>query len=139
MTRSLIFSTALVCVLSILIFSTFDSNAIEIDSQPSSPDSIQEVLEKQLNIVASRLITPNGDGVNDYWHIQGIAEYPDNRVVLYNRWGDMVFTIKNYDNETNRWIGVDEKNNMVPGGTYYYILEVTKERKIINGWVYLVN
>jgi gliding motility-associated-like protein len=104
----------------------------------SSPDSLNSAMEKQLNIIVSRLLSPNGDGVNDYWHIQGIDKYPDNKVVIFNRWGDKVEVIKNYDNQSNRWEGKDEKGHMVPDGTYYYMLELSKERKTLNGWVYLV-
>lgn len=103
-----------------------------------SPDSLNAAIEKQLNIIVSRLISPNGDGVNDYWHIQGIDKYPENKVVIFNRWGDMISVIKNYNNASNRWEGKNKKKKIVPEGTYYYILEITKEGKTLNGWVYLV-
>src|SRR5690606_10931273 len=38
--------------------------------------------------------SPNGDGINDFWKIEGIGDYPDNKVSIYNRWGDMVFQIE---------------------------------------------
>jgi len=103
-----------------------------------SPDSLNSAMEKQLNIIVSRLLSPNGDGVNDYWHIQGIDKYPENKVVVYNRWGDKITVISNYDNSSRRWEGKNDKGIIVPDGTYYYMLEITKERKTLNGWVYLV-
>ena len=124
-----------------LLLSSISVRAEDFIENPlnfSSPDSLNAAMEKQLNIIVSRLLSPNGDGVNDYWHIQGIDKYPDNKVVIFNRWGDKVEVIKNYDNQSNRWEGKDEKGHMVPDGTYYYMLELSKERKTLNGWVYLV-
>jgi len=124
-----------------LLLSSISVRAEDFIENPlnlSSPDSLNAAMEKQLNIIVSRLLSPNGDGVNDYWHIQGIDTYPDNKVVIFNRWGDKVEVIKNYDNQSNRWEGKDEKGHMVPDGTYYYMLELSKERKTLNGWVYLV-
>ncbi|MDD2324352.1 MAG: gliding motility-associated C-terminal domain-containing protein [Bacteroidales bacterium] len=104
----------------------------------STPDSSIVNSEQDHNLVISRLLSPNGDGVNDYWHIQGIDRFPENRVLIYNRWGDKVNVIKNYNNQSNRWDGKDEHNQLVPDGTYYYMLELTKERKSLNGWIYII-
>ena len=51
-------------------------------------------------------ITPNNDGVNDTWNIQGIEGFPDNHVVIYNRWGDVVFDEMGYDNDLVIWDGM---------------------------------
>ena len=49
--------------------------------------------------------SPDGDGNNDFWTINGIEEYPNNTVMIFNRWGDMVFKIDNYDNNSNVFYG----------------------------------
>ena len=64
--------------------------------------------------------SPNGDGMNDVFIIQGIEKYTDNQVTLYNRWGNEVFNVKGYTND-NAWNG--KWNNVnVPDGTYFYII-----------------
>ena len=108
------------------------------DDASAARDSMNTVIEQQLKLSVSRLLSPNGDGVNDFWRITGIDKYPDNRVIIYNRWGDKVRVISHYDNGSNRWDGNDENNQPVPDGTYYYILEIRKEHKTLNGWVYLI-
>ncbi len=42
-------------------------------------------------IIVHNVITPNGDGVNDTWVIEGIENYPTNSVQVYDKWGDMVY------------------------------------------------
>jgi gliding motility-associated-like protein len=82
------------------------------------------------------LITPNGDGKNDYWHISAINEYPDNNVMIFNRWGDKIIEIGGYNNSTRRWEGKNSKNEPVPDGVYYYILEI-KDWETFTGWIYV--
>ncbi len=64
--------------------------------------------------------SPNGDGTNDTFVIQNLDQYPDNRLVIYNRWGEMVFQAQNYQND---WDG-SWNGKKVPDGTYFYLLEV---------------
>jgi gliding motility-associated-like protein len=67
------------------------------------------------------VITPNGDGANDVLVIEGILAYPGNELQIFNKWGDVVFTQKGYN---NNWTGDDKKNSPLPGGTYYYVLKL---------------
>jgi len=65
--------------------------------------------------------SPNDDGVNETFVIKGITEYPNNRLIIFNRWGNTVLDQKNYDNS---WTGYwDDKNTYLPSGTYFYIFE----------------
>ncbi len=66
------------------------------------------------------VITPNGDGYNDVWHIGALDRYPDNEVRIINRWGSEVFYQKNYQ---QNWAGT-YKNDPSPGGSYYYIIKI---------------
>ncbi len=66
------------------------------------------------------VITPNGDGYNDYWHIRDLERYTDNSVQIINRWGDEVFYEKPY---SQSWVG-RYKGEPLPEGTYYYIIYV---------------
>ncbi|MFS4481723.1 gliding motility-associated C-terminal domain-containing protein, partial [Hyunsoonleella sp. 2307UL5-6] len=73
--------------------------------------------------------SPDGDGVNEYWEIDTIENYPDNTVTIYNRWGDIVFTIKGYNNSTNVFRGeANKKTKMgagtLPSGTYFFDIQI---------------
>jgi gliding motility-associated-like protein len=81
-------------------------------------------------------ISPNYDGLNDVWKIKGIEKYPDNTVIIFNRWGDKLREFANYNNSTRVWDGRNEKGELVPDGTYYYILDV-KHVGSLKGWIYI--
>lgn len=81
-------------------------------------------------------ITPNGDGANDVWWIDGIAAFPDNNVDIFNRWGSLVWAGKNYDNKKVFWYGQNAKGEPLPAGTYYYVVTL-KAKKPHSGWVEL--
>ena len=85
-------------------------------------------------------ITPNGDGINDGLVFDILLEdptkYPDNEIVIFNRWGDIVFQQGPYE---NAWMGTDNSGNELPAGTYYYILRLdVAESEIIRGDVTIV-
>ena len=82
--------------------------------------------------------TPNNDGVNDIWVIEGIEKFPNNEVQIYNRWGDKIREYTNYDNKNTYWDGSYLNNNPVPDGTYYFIVSL-KNVKIFTGWVHIRN
>jgi len=64
--------------------------------------------------------TPNGDGKNDLFVIHGIDAYPDNKLVVFNRWGNEVFSAYRYN---NTWNGSSEGNTL-PDGTYFVVLTI---------------
>ncbi len=74
-------------------------------------------------------ITPNEDGVNDRFvfdilEVNPPDRFPDNELIVFNRWGDLVFQQKNYDNS---WNGVNQRGEPLPTGTYYFILRLDLE------------
>jgi gliding motility-associated-like protein len=79
-------------------------------------------------------ITPNGDGKNDFWYIDGIDGLT-NDVSIFNRWGSKVWSAHNYDNKTVYWKGLDASGTPLPDGTYYYIITTTGVPA--KGWVEL--
>ncbi len=78
--------------------------------------------------------TPNGDGKNDRWEIKNIDLFPDNELIILNRWGAEVFNIKNYNN-SKAWDG-----SGLSSGTYYYLLKVNVngEPKVYKGFIALL-
>ncbi|PHN07991.1 T9SS type B sorting domain-containing protein [Flavilitoribacter nigricans] len=81
-------------------------------------------------------ITPNGDGLNEFFVFDIIRNTPpeaspDNELTIFNRWGDVVFYQENYDNS---WTGLNNQGNPLPEATYYYILRLNiGEGVIIRG------
>ncbi|MFT4761349.1 MAG: gliding motility-associated-like protein/CSLREA domain-containing protein [Paraglaciecola sp.] len=63
--------------------------------------------------------SPNDDGKNDTWVIPGIEQFPSSHLRVVNRWGDILFEIRRYQND---WAGVTNKGDELPSGTYYYLL-----------------
>ncbi|WP_212895946.1 T9SS type B sorting domain-containing protein, partial [Capnocytophaga canis] len=97
-------------------------------------------------VIPYNAISVNGDGLNDYFHIQGIERYPNNTVRIYNRWGVKVFETKGYDNVNRVFRAISngrvtiEAAEKLPQGTYYYIIEYTdnNNKKHTKGsWLYI--
>ena len=83
--------------------------------------------------------SPNGDGINDVFVIRGIENYPDNTIIIFNRWGNKVFEASPYQ---NIWNGRSTKGlrvggNELPIGTYFYLLDLGDGSDVIKGSIYL--
>ncbi|WP_157209080.1 T9SS type B sorting domain-containing protein, partial [Mariniflexile maritimum] len=84
--------------------------------------------------------SPNDDGTNDTFVIGCIENYPNNKLEIYNRWGNIVYQKRGYNNEFNgtsngrATMNVSEK---LPVGTYYYILDLGDGSKPKVGWLYI--
>ena len=72
--------------------------------------------------------TPNYDGVNDLLNIRNIEAYPDNEVLIANRWGDIVYQVRNYTNE-RAWDG-HYQGDVLPQGVYYVYIAIDGEEPI---------
>jgi gliding motility-associated-like protein len=81
-------------------------------------------------------ISPNGDGLNDVLIIAGIERFPDNRLEVYNRWGNLVFETNGYDHTdaTRSFRGIWNDLDL-PDGTYFYHFNYTDEVGIIHEMV----
>ena len=87
------------------------------------------------DIVIFNAVSPNEDGYNDFFHIAGILDFPDSKLMIYNRWGNLVYETMGYQ---NNWGGEWKGNKEVPDGTYYYILELNdEESRVFNGYLEL--
>jgi gliding motility-associated-like protein len=88
--------------------------------------------------------SPNGDGINDFWEIDKIIDYPENEVLIYSRWGDLVYQTKGYDNSTNVFSGIANKSrnlgaSQLPEGTYFFEIRVNQPHhfKKLKGYLVL--
>ena len=100
----------------------FEQPAYSIDATP-------------INFEINNAFSPNGDGVNDYWHINGAQFYGNNKVIIFNRWGDILMQFENYNNIDVVWNGTNESGKAVPSGTYYYVIEFIDQNQHASGWV----
>lgn len=58
------------------------------------------------------IITPNGDGFNEYLKISNLESLKECKIEIFNRWGKLVFQSDNYQ---NNWNAMEESD-----GVYYY-------------------
>ena len=77
-------------------------------------------------------ISPNGDDINDSFLIEGIENYPNNSVSVFNRWGNMVFHQNGYKNE---WKATWDERKELPDGTYFYILDLGDGSSPMKGYL----
>jgi len=71
-------------------------------------------------------ISPNGDDINDFFQIDNISQYPDNKLSIMNRNGQLIYEAKGYDNSSKVFDGHSGKSGQMQlPGTYFYQLEYT--------------
>lgn len=78
------------------------------------------VVPNVTDLLIPNLITPNGDGYNDYWEISNIQNYPDCELYVFNAYGQEVYSSAPYNND---WYGTFNGSNL-PDGTYFYVLRL---------------
>lgn len=112
-------------------------------------DGIPDYLEANFSeddIEIFNVVTPNGDGIHDILTINGLENFPNNTIRIYNRWGVQVFATSAYDTAGNVFDGSSQgrvtvdQDNMLPAGTYFYILEYENENgimKSLSGYIYI--
>lgn len=96
---------------------------------PSKPHPIQKyyavaLLLTERDIEVFNAVSAGSDGKNDFFTIRNIEFYPENRVTIHNRWGDLVFEMNGYDNVQNVFRGVSKNGNELPSGTYFYSINL---------------
>ncbi len=74
-------------------------------------------------------ITPNGDGINDYWNIPGLQNYPGCLVQIFTRYGQKVFESKGYSHPFDGTSG----GKPLPVGVYYYIINLNTNCSLLSG------
>ena len=98
----------------------------------STTDSI--MIRVLLTPLIPNVFSPNGDGINDFWHINHLSTYPKSTIEVFDRNGQRVFYSYNYDKE---WDGT-YNGSPVPIGTYYYIIQPKNGRQMITGSVTII-
>ena len=80
------------------------------------------VVDDPLSIFkAISIISPNGDGMNDQLLFPGLDSFTDNKITIFNRWGNVVYEKEGYQLDGILWDGTDGSSRL-PADTYYYVL-----------------
>ncbi len=103
--------------------------------QPSS----EIVVVKENPFFIPEGFSPNDDGINDLFVIRGVDQYPNNTIIIFNRWGNEVYNAKSYK---NTWNGKSSSNltvggDALPVGTYFYVFDFGTNKEIVKGTIYL--
>ncbi|MEZ4738825.1 MAG: gliding motility-associated C-terminal domain-containing protein [Flavobacteriales bacterium] len=104
----------------------------------TTSDTVLVKIKDCLTLVIPNAFSPNSDGVNDIYTIRNIEYYPNNKFIVYNRWGNKVFEASPY---TNTWDGTSQFGEVLgeglPESTYYYVLEPGTGDDAFTGYIYL--
>jgi gliding motility-associated-like protein len=92
------------------------------------------VLEDYKAVEGTNLMSPNGDGVNDYWVIDNIDMYPNNVVKVFDRAGREIFSQRDYTNTWDATIG----GSALAEGTYFYIVDFGTGADVIKGFITII-
>ena len=109
-----------------VLFAGRDVLTIEVCNIAGECAQQQISIEVVGDIIVFNGISPNGDGENEFFYIQYIDVLPaarENEVSIFNRWGDLVWQTRNYDNIGNRFEGKNSSGGELPSGTYYYRIQ----------------
>ena len=80
------------------------------------------VLEDPLSLFQEvSIITPNDDGKNDALRFPGLDNFPENKLVIFNRWGNVIYEQENYQQGDDLW-NATRRGERLPADTYFYVL-----------------
>lgn len=104
-------------------------------------DGVADIEDKTLQSVAVGGFSPNNDGINDLWIVQGIndgkggkAIYPKVNITIHNRQGLLVYSQNDYDNS---WDGT-YKGKVVPAGNYHVSIQSSSDKTSnVKAWIYI--
>nr|CBL87098.1 hypothetical protein S3_805_0033 [uncultured Flavobacteriia bacterium] len=94
----------------------------------------------EADLIISNAFSPDGDGINDTWEIQGLDSNEGYTLTVFNRWQNLVYKTTQYEND---WTGNSIYSSLfsfdskLPEGTYFYWIEWEDLRPPITGYVYI--
>ncbi|MEQ9305443.1 MAG: Ig-like domain-containing protein, partial [Marinoscillum sp.] len=103
--------------------------------QDGIPNYLDDAQYSCDELPVTNTVTPNGDGYNDYLKILGLDEFESNEIVVYNRWGNIVFKVTDYVSNPTSIDSFTGSSNLrsagknLPDGTYFFVLKLVKDGK----------
>lgn len=110
---------------------TYTLNVITAGGCSASASVTVNVLQP---VVIPNAFTPNGDGVNDFWNIARLSDYPGCTVDIFSRHGQLIFHSLGY---SKPWAGT-YNGSQLPTGAYYYVIDLKDGRKKLSGQVTII-
>jgi gliding motility-associated-like protein len=78
-------------------------------------------MKMDTEIIIPNIFTPDGKGKNEGFTIYGLDNFPGSTMLIYNRWGDLVYEKTGY---YNQWKPSEDEAG---DGVYFYILGVKRQ------------
>ncbi|MBS1652942.1 MAG: gliding motility-associated C-terminal domain-containing protein [Bacteroidetes bacterium] len=106
-------------------FGTYTVILLATNGSCSSTFTLEIIVNPSLGVIP-QIFTPNGDGHNDTFYINGLSSYPNASLEVYNRWGNEVYKGAPYKNDWDGKANVTGAlgSGKLPSGTYFYILDL---------------
>jgi len=108
--------------------------AVTDDNNCSVSENFDIMNINEFCFIIPDIITPNGDGKNDEWVIDGLEIYPEVTVEIYDRWGKRVFYSEGYDHNFKG--EMDGKD--LPMESYHYVIDLNNGTPVIIGNITIV-
>lgn len=121
-------------------FAGKESLTIEACDNSGSCATQEFEIEIEGELLVYNAISPNHDGIDDFFYVENISILPEtvnNKVTIFNRWGDKVWSGVNYDNTSVFFEGLNNNGKELPTGIYYYKIEFAGTRKPQTGFLFI--
>jgi len=110
------------------LYEVKDGNNCQVDG------TVSLGYENEVCFIIPGIITPNDDGYNDTWRIDGLEVYPDVTIEVFDRWGKRIFYSEGYDKEFDGTFNGKE----LPMESYHYIIDLNNGSERIIGNITIV-
>lgn len=92
--------------------------------------SVNLRVREDYTLEPSNILTPDGNGKNDNWIVEKAQYYNNVEVLVFDRWGRIVYQSTAYD---NTWNGTNSNGDLLPDGAYFYVVKVPADREEYKG------
>lgn len=75
-----------------------------------------------------KFFTPNNDGINDYWTVEGMQFYPGSKVTIFDKFGKLIIELQG----TQTWNGVFNGKNL-PSTDYWFVFKLDNDQPETRG------
>ncbi|MDI1307043.1 MAG: T9SS type B sorting domain-containing protein [bacterium] len=80
-------------------------------------------------LIVPKFFTPNNDTYNDLWEVEGLINYPEAEVTIFDRYGKLITQL---NTSKLTWDGTLNKNPL-PASDYWYVLKIDNTKPEMRG------